>query len=164
MAIEEVPPSPDQFVSRIFVIPKKDGSHHPVFNLKPLNQFIKKEHFKMEGMMTVKELVLKQDWFCTMDLKDVYLSVAIRRDHRKYLRFIWEGKTFQFTCLPFSLCSAPRVFTKLLRPVMAHLRKQGLRSVFYLDDLLLMDQGKEYLMLKVTQVMELLESLGFMVN
>ena len=109
--------------------------------------------------MTVKELVLKQDWFCKIDLKDVYLSVAICRDLRKYLRFIWEWKTFQFTCLPFGLCSAPRVFTKFLRPVMAHLQKQGLRLVIYLDDLLLMDQGKEYLTLKVAQVVELLEGL-----
>lgn len=163
-AIERVSQTQDQFVSRIFVIPKKDGSHRPVFNLRPLNQFIKKCHFKMEGMTTVKELVQKEDWFCTIDLKDAYLSVAVNKDHRKYLRFMWAGKTFQFTCLPFGLCSAPRVFTKLLRPVMTHLRKQGIRSVIYLDDLLLMDQRKDYLTLKVAQVVELLESLGFMVN
>ena len=114
--------------------------------------------------MTVKGLVLKQDWFCTIDLKDAYLSVATCRDHRKYLRFIWEGKIFQFTCIPFGLCSAPRVFTKVLRPVMAHLQKQGLRSMIYLDDLLLMDQGKEYLTLKVAQGVELLEGLRFMVS
>ena len=96
------------------MISKKGSSHYPVSRLKPLNWFIKKEHFKMEGMMTVKELVQKQDRFCTIDLKDAYLSVAVSKDHRKYLRFIWKRKTFQFTCLPFGLCSASRVFTKLL--------------------------------------------------
>ena len=128
-AVELVAPSEDQFVSRIFLVPKKDGSYRPVFNLRPLNRFMENSHFKMEGLPAVKELLQRDDWLCTMDLKDAYLSVAVVQDHRKFLRFTWEGKTLQFTCLPFGLSSAPRVFTKLLRPVMALLRRQGLRSV-----------------------------------
>ena len=53
---------------------------------------------------------------------------------------------------------------KLLQPVITHLQEQGLRSVIYLDDLMLMDQNKEYLALKVAEVVELLEKLGFLVN
>jgi len=56
-AIEEVSPSPDQFVSSLFLVPKKDGSYRPVFNLKPLNIFLKNQHFKMEGLPAVKELI-----------------------------------------------------------------------------------------------------------
>jgi hypothetical protein len=37
------------FISSIFVVPK-DGGNRPVVNLKPLNQFLGYEHFKMEGM------------------------------------------------------------------------------------------------------------------
>ena len=44
-----VPPCKDQFISRLFLIEKKDGSYWPVINLKPLNTFIQKEHFKMES-------------------------------------------------------------------------------------------------------------------
>jgi len=29
---------------------KKDGSQRPAINLKGLNQFVKIEHFKMEGL------------------------------------------------------------------------------------------------------------------
>ena len=47
-----------------------------------------------EGMATVKELVQQEDWFCTIDLKDAYLSVAVNKEHRRYLRFMWAGKTF----------------------------------------------------------------------
>jgi len=100
----------------------------------------------------------------TVDLKDAYLSVPIAEEHRKFLRLSWEGKTFQFTCLPFGLCTAPRVFTKLLRPIMAHLHQQGIRSVIYLDDLLLMAQRKDLLISHVAQTVHLLEQLGFLVN
>ena len=163
-AVEPVKPSEDQFVSRIFLVLKKDGSYRPVFNLRPLNRYIESLHFKMEGLPAVKELLRKDDWLCTMDLKDAYLSVAVAQEHRKYLRFTWEDETFQFTCLPFGLSSAPRVFTKLLRPVMAHIRRQGLRSVIYLDDLLLMSHHKDHLITKVKETTCLLESLGFWIN
>ena len=144
-AVELMSPSGEQLLSRIFLVPKKDGSYRPVFNQRPLNGFIENSHFKMEGLPTVKELLQRDDWLCTMDLKDAYLSVAVAQEHRKYLRFVWEGKTLQFTCLPFSLSSAPRVFTKLLWTVMALLHCQGLRSVIYLDDLLPMSHQKDHL-------------------
>ena len=78
-------------------------------------------------------VVEERNWMCTVNLKDAYLSVSITRQHRKFLSFMWEGTTFKFTCLPFS---APRIFTKVLRPVMPYLHFQGLRTVIYLDDIL----------------------------
>ena len=52
-AIVKVEPCPGQFLSRLFLVKKKDGSFRPVVNLKPLNQFIAKSHFKMEGINMV---------------------------------------------------------------------------------------------------------------
>ena len=163
-AVRKVHLRSDQFTSRLFVVPKKDGSLRPVINLKPLNSHMKNQHFKMEGIHKVKELLRRGDWMCSVDLKDAYLSVPIAESHRKFLRFIWEGTTYEFTCLPFGLCSAPRIFTKLLRPVMAHLRFRGLRLVIYLDDILLMAEDRETLLKQVHQTITLLEQLGFTVN
>ena len=50
------------FVSEIFLVPKKNGGHRPVVNLKALNRFIIEEHFKMEGFHMVKDLVKPGDW------------------------------------------------------------------------------------------------------
>ena len=47
-AISKVRPSQDQFLSNIFILPKKDGGNRPVINLKHLNSFINCPHFKME--------------------------------------------------------------------------------------------------------------------
>ena len=57
----------------------------------------------------------------------------------------------EFTSLPFGISSAPKVFTKLLRPVMALLRRQGLQSVIYLGNLLLMSHQKDHLRCKVQE-------------
>ena len=38
------------FYSQMFLVPKKDGRHRLVINLKRLNQSVKTEHFTMEGI------------------------------------------------------------------------------------------------------------------
>ena len=49
---------------------------------------------------------------------------------------------YQYTCLPTGLASAPRIFTKLLKPVFNALRQKGYLSSSYIDDCYL--QGASY--------------------
>ena len=118
----------------------------------------------MEGASMTKDLLQPGDWMCSLDLKDAYLTVPIAKEHHKYLHFLWDGKVYEFTCHPFGLYSTPRVFTKLLHPVMAHLRSQGLKTIIYLDDILVMHQSKEALCMEVERMSNLLEALGFTIN
>ena len=100
----------------------------------------------------------------SIDLKDAYLSVPIFQDHRKFLRFIWKDMTYQFQCLPFGLSSAPRVSKKLLKPVMALLRKRGIRSLIFLDKMLLMAHSKQELEQQLQEVLTFFRWLGFRIN
>lgn len=76
------------FISSLFVVPKKNGGNHLVVNLKPLNQFLMYEHFKMEGVHMLQDLLRKEDRLVKIDPKDAYLTVPIWKDHQKYLRFM----------------------------------------------------------------------------
>ena len=78
----EVSPCDNEFISTVFLVPKKTGDFRPVINLKPLNQF-------------------------------------------------------EFTCLPFGYSLAPRVFTKIFKPVIAYFRFLGFRVIIFIDDLIL---------------------------
>ena len=64
----------------------------------------------------------------------------------------------------FGLCTAPRVFTKILKPAMEMLRSLGIRLVIYMDDMLLMAESKQKLMEHVHLTVFLLENLGFIIN
>ena len=162
-AIQKVNPHPNQFISQIFLVPKKDGSQRPVVNLKPLNQLMAKFKFKMENARSLKDLVRRGNWMVSIDLKDAYLSVPINEKDKNYLQFIWEDRVYEFQSLPFGLSSALRVFTKLLKPVMALLQQRGLRSMVYLD-MLLMAESKQELVRKSQEVLSLLRLLGFRIN
>jgi hypothetical protein len=99
-----------------------------------------------------------------IDLKDAYFTIPIWKNHQKFLRFLWKDTQWEFMCLPFGLASAPHVFTKILKPIVGLLRKQGIRLIIYLDDILLMASTAETLSHHVALTVALLELLGFVVN
>ena len=163
-AISMVQPVDRQFVSPLFLVPKKDGSQRPVINLKKLNQFVEYQHFKMEGLHLLKDLIQPGDFMIKVDLKDAYFSVPVCQEHQKFLRFRWQGKLYQFHCLPFGLGPAPRIFTKVMRPVIAFLRRLGVRVIVYLDDMIIMNQSREGLLKDRNSLLHLLMHLGFAIN
>ena len=148
----------------MFVVPKKDGGTRPIIDLRELNKFIHWEHFKMEGIHLIKDLLQEGDWIIKIDLRDAYFALPIHQSHRQFLRFQHRGRTYQFNCLPFGLSSAPRVFTKISRPVTAWLRQLGCRMINYIDNNLLMANTREEAKLMGELAVTLLDRLRFTVN
>ena len=87
---------PKGFCFSIFLVPKKDGVHRPVINLKALNKFIVEEHFKMEGFHMVKDLIKPGDWLAKIDLKNAYFLVPVHPSHQRFLQFQWQDRLYQF--------------------------------------------------------------------
>ena len=100
-AVKKVTSCVNQFISQIFLVPKKDGSARLVINLRPLNRFIHQLHFKMESLGMIRDLMREDDWMASIDLKDAYLSVTIWQGHQKYLRFLWQDRIYMsFSAFP----------------------------------------------------------------
>ena len=78
------------------------------------------------------------------------------------LRFLAADRLGRvFTVLPFGLCTACYLFTKLLRPLVRYWRTQGLRVVVYLDDGLGAEGGSNKTGEASTMVQDMLERAGF---
>lgn len=90
--------------------------------------------------------------------------ISVDEQHRKYLRFQWRETTYEFTALPFGLSTTPYIFTKILRPVISYLRQKDFYSVIYLDDFLFLGSSPEKCRTNVSTSLNLLLSLGFMIN
>jgi hypothetical protein len=105
-ATEEVPlhPPPLNFISNIFLVQKKNGKMRPVINLKKLNTaHLETPHFRMESPQDIRHTIRPGDWAASINLQDAYFHVPIAMAARKYLRFGWRGRLYQFSVLPFSL-------------------------------------------------------------
>ena len=136
----------------------------PVINLRPLNRYLKKEHFKMDTLKKVINLVKPNDWAISLDLSNAYLHIPIFQKHRKYLRFCIAGQCWQWKCLCFGPSTAPRVFSKVISVIAAHLRAQNIRLASYLDDWLAPNQLKRLLVQDREKCLNLLVALGFIIN
>lgn len=147
----------DQFISNVFTVPKPDGKRRFVINLKALYEFVDSPHFKMEDIRCASSLLSRNCFMCVIDLKDAYYAIPIHKKHQKYLKFRWNGNLYQYTCLAFGLSIAPRLYTKILRPVFRYLRSQGYISNSYLDDSLLCGKTHQDCMSNLNATMKLLQ-------
>ena len=149
-----------EILSHIFIRPKSDGSHRLILNLSRLNDHVDKITFKMETLKSALCMIRKNCFFAKIDLKDAFYSISILNSDRKFLKFEWDGQLYEFTCLPNGLSTASRIFTKVLKPVFAALRKIGHSNVAYIDDSLLQSDSYEQCMVNIKDTMELIDSVG----
>lgn len=163
-AVSECQTCNGQYLSKYFLIKKPNGKHRFIFNLKSLNKFIRTEHFKLEDLRTTLKFVSKNHYMASLDLKDAYFLIPIHPAHRKYLRFQWKNKLYEFKVLPFGLSTAPFVFTKLLKPVMRLFRSLGILCSIYLDDFWTIASSVEKCSNNIITVRNIFESLGFIIN
>lgn len=101
---------PVQFISNLFLVPKKSSELRPVINLQALSSF---------GTSVLKWRTLIPYLICygpvtlspNVNLKDAYFTVPIHDDYSKYLRLCWNGMLYEFLALPYQLphiCGAVR--------------------------------------------------------
>nr|CAH7742643.1 unnamed protein product [Callosobruchus chinensis] len=64
-----------QFLSKYFLRKKPSGEYRFILNLKRLNAFLSPPHFKLEDIRTAKNLIFKNSYLASIDLKDAYFLV-----------------------------------------------------------------------------------------
>jgi len=158
--IEEIPPtqSTPGFYSRLFLVPKKTGGMRPVIDLSILNSYLSVPHFKMETNRSIRACILPGMLTTKLDLSDAYFHIPISLASRKFLRFVWNNKVYQF------LAVAPQVFTQVFQTVIAHLHTLSIQAHSYLDDSLLKEFDSEILSRHTFLFIRLLLDLGFLIS
>ena len=98
----------------------------------------------MDTLQTVAECIQPNDFGMLVDLTDCYLTMGLHPSHRKYCRFRHPttGARLQWKTISFGMSEAPRICTKLLRPLMGRLKQLGIRCVLYIDDLLILHRDR----------------------
>ena len=107
---------------------------------------------------SVLSSVRKGDYAVKIDLQDAYFHVPIHPSSRKYLRFAFENKLYQFQVLPFGLN------TRLGHTVTGYLHRQGISVIPYLDDWLIHHPDHQVLIQHQAQLINTLDLVGFILN
>ena len=151
--------------SRLFTVPKRDSPEgRLILDLSILNSYIRCERFKMLTLREVKLLMPKGYWTISIDLKDGFWHVPVTPGKRPFLGFRWRNENWQFRAMPFGLNVAPRIFTKIIAHVVKVMAEAGIWCLPYLDDLLIIASTQEECQQKADQAVEILQSLGFLLN
>ena len=151
------------FASGVFTRSKKDGSKRMILNLKRLNKFVDCKHFKMESLQNLLELIRPGVYMASIDLKDVFYSVPVHKNHQACLIFFVQ-EYLKFVCMPNGHGPALRIFTKVSKISFFILRGKGFLSVVYVDDSYLQGDDYEDCFSNVLNTIEILRSLGFTIH
>ena len=164
--IMEIDPTPqkDEFISNIFIRPKKNGGIRLILNLKSFNKNVVTHHFKLQSLQSAIDLMTKNAFMTSVDFSDAYYSVPIRESDQKYLRFQYKGKRYQYLVLPNGLSSGPRDFTKITKALFGYLREIGYQNTFYIDDSFLIEISFQRCFDNMMATVDYSTKAGFVVN
>jgi len=160
-----VPAICNQFVSTCRLEPKKDSDEFRlIVDLRILNTYLLMTTCKFETLKSLEFVLEDGDWMVSFDLKSGYYHVPVHPAYQKFLTCVMDGDLVSFTALPFGLATAPLVFTKIMRPMVAFMRARGIRIHPYIDDFLIMARTQQSVLLARDMAAELLDSLGLTRN
>ena len=153
--IKAIPFSKENFYSRLFLVPKKEGTYRPVIDLSRLNRFVENFHFQMENVSCLKTFVRPKGCISLCPRTQFLTKVPV---------FPVEK---QLSWLPraviWAKCLSQGIY-KLIKLIAAYLRKRGIRIIVDLDDFLILGSSIKESKANTQLTLDLLQWLGVTIN
>jgi hypothetical protein len=87
-------------------------------------------------------------WATSIDLKDAYFHIPIKRSSRKYLRFLAINRVWQYKVLCFGLKTAPCLFTRAFQSLAVWAGSQGIQIHVFIDVWLIVAKDRQTLLVQ----------------
>ena len=157
------------YINNVFLREKRvsdqsEIKYRMILNVKSLNKHVKYQHFKMSSLETCLNLLSPNCFMGSLDLKNAYHSVPMDETFRKYFKFEIDGQFYEFCTLPQGFSSSPRIFTKIMKPVLSHLHNKGILICVYIDDYFVVGISYEECAKSIKYTFKLLKALGFRIS
>lgn len=105
-----------------------------VVDLSPQNAYLHDRRFKYETIPAFVSMLKRGDHMASWDVSDAFRHIRLAPREQLRLAFRVRKTLYVALTLPFGLKLAPWALTKLLRPVIQHLRSLGYLILPYMDD------------------------------
>lgn len=146
----------------VFTVPKKGSDKvRLITDLRFLNALSDPPTFAYPSWNAVGELVGQKGVCAKIDIEDYFFHVGL---HNQTSRWVRIPPGVELLAMPFGLSSSPYWASRLARPAIAELTRLGVRLVWYVDDILVINPTSEGLVEDLLKVVGLLTALGFRIN
>lgn len=130
-----------QYINPMVVVTKPNGSIRLCLDARKLNSVMIPDY---ECARSVEELFKKcggARYMTKLDLTSGFWEIPIRRSDRKYTAFLYKNRCFQFTRVPFGLCTSLAAMVRCLDKVLGEDVERY--TLVFVDDILCISKSFE---------------------
>lgn len=115
-------------------VDKSNGSKRTCINYQPINAVTTTWDWPLPKIRDIRHYIRDGKWFTRLDLKEAFHRIRVHPASRPLTAFATPWGSFQFTRMPFGLCTAPATYQRFLDWVLHGLKE---RAINYVDDILI---------------------------
>ena len=147
--------------SPVLVVKKPNGKGWRIVNdFRLLNEVTEKMEWPIPDVQESLDSLAGNSWYTTVDMKDAFFQVPLKREHRQYTAFNLGSRHVQYKVMPQGLCNSTATFQRLMSVILRKLPNYGKWCIPYVDDLLIFASTFEELLLRTQLVLECLSKAG----
>jgi len=135
-----------------------------------LNDYAVKLKFRMDGLIQLALMIMRDDWVMTADLTEAYMTIHQNPRYNKLTRYQCYNRqglitTYQMRVLCYGHGQAPHAFTKFWAPILDYCRTVvKIRALILLDDIIAVHQCRVTVIRQFQFVLDLAIYLGFIIR
>lgn len=150
------------WASPVVLIPKKDGTTRVCIDYRQLNAITTPDTYPMPRIDDLLHDAVPSEYMTSIDLHSGYWQIKMKHEDMDKTAFITPCGIYRFHRMPFGLRNAAATFQRLMDKVKT---KFGtVKSLVYLDDLLILSPSFEEHLKDVKLVFEVLRSMKLRMN
>ena len=134
--------SQSPWCNMVVLVRKKDGTLHFCVDFRCLNAWTKKHLYPLPHLQKALESMVGSAHFSSMDFKSGFWQIKMAPASQQYTAFtVGNLRFYEFTHMPFGLCSAPATFQHLMQNTLGKFNLTY--CVIYLDDVIIFGHMEE---------------------
>ncbi|CAB0037052.1 unnamed protein product [Trichogramma brassicae] len=149
------------FINPLVVVPKKDNSVRLCLDARQINERMVEDHDGSEEIDQVLRRCNKIGVMSSGDLRSSFWQVPLAKESRKYTGFLHQGKTYQYTVVPFGLRISSSALNRAAENVLKGLEK---KVIAFVDDWLIISPTIEEHLQDIDELFTRIEKEGVTVN
>ncbi len=141
------------------MVPKKDGSYHPVIDFQKINALTVPDHYPLPVLSELLQSIGKHNTvFTSLDLLSDFWQIPMDEKSREITAFSTYTGHYEWLRLPMGLHSAPLTFQRMVNTLFSAIIGKGL--FVYLDDLIVVSKDLDSHLQQLSLVFQKLTQAG----